>query len=171
MDVLNKKDRSKALILFITFFVFTLFIALTAVFFNAYFPFKENTLLKEENKKLTREFQFFNDFSFQLESVKQTTDSINMPGTNNFFNEHLALSRLADMYKEIPKNDTIQNHTLYNNIILAYKEIIDLKKQIRLEGTNLGAMDSLEAENARLIQDVSELRTDLLICKKVNRNS
>ncbi len=170
MDVLNKKDRVKALLLFIAFFLFTLFIALVAIFFNAYFPFKENALLKAENQRLTKEFQFFNDFSYKLETVKQTTDSINVVGENDFFNEQLALSKLADMYKDIPKNDTIQNHTLYNNVILGYKEIIDLKKQLRLEGNDMGVMDSLVAENERLLQDVSELKTDLVICKDVLRS-
>ncbi|WP_449399646.1 type VI secretion system TssO [Chryseobacterium wanjuense] len=99
MEVLNKRERSKAFSLFILFFIITVAVLVTAILFNAYFPFKENSLLKSENEKMKKEMDIQDKFSFQLEKVKAATDSIGVVGQNDFFNEKLALSILADMYE------------------------------------------------------------------------
>lgn len=111
MEVLNKKQRSRAYWFFVLFFVITVAMLITAVFFNTYFPFKENSLLKKENAKIHKEMETQDKFSFQLEKVKSAVDSIGVAGQNDFFNEKLALSILADMYKQLPK-DTLQNKNI-----------------------------------------------------------
>ena len=128
MEVLNHKQRNRAYWLFVLFFVITVAVLVSAIFFNAYFPFKENSLLKKENIKMQKEMEIQDNFSFQVEKVKAAVDSIGMPQQNDFFNEKLALSILADMYKQLPK-DTMKNKNMYNNTILAYKDLIDSKKQ------------------------------------------
>ena len=102
MEVLNKTQRRSAYWFFVLFFLITVAVLITAVFFNAYFPFKENSLLKTENAKMKKEMETQEKFSFQLEKVKTTVDSIGVKGQNDFFNEKLALSILADMYKQLP---------------------------------------------------------------------
>ena len=102
MEVLNHKQRNRAYWLFVLFFVITVAVLVSAIFFNAYFPFKENSLLKKENIKMQKEVEIQDNFSFQVEKVKGAVDSIGMPQQNDFFNEKLALSILADMYKQVP---------------------------------------------------------------------
>lgn len=75
---------------------------------------------------MKKEMEIQDKFSFQLEKVKAATDSLGMPKQNDFFNEKLALSILADMYKQLPK-DSMKNKVLYNYTIIGYKELIDAK--------------------------------------------
>ena len=111
MEILNQKERTKALGFFVLFFALAVFVIILALVVNIYFPFKENDLLKQENARIQREMKFQDGFSFQLEKVKVAVDSIGTPQggyKNDFFNEKLALSILADMYKQIPK-DSLRN--------------------------------------------------------------
>ena len=152
MEVLNHKQRNRAYWLFVLFFVITVAVLVSAIFFNAYFPFKENSLLKKENIKMQKEMEIQDNFSFQVEKVKAAVDSIGMPQQNDFFNEKLALSILADMYKQLPK-DTMKNKNMYNNTILAYKDLIDSKKQIKQLSGNQVLMDSLSTINKTLLKN------------------
>ena len=166
MEVLNKKNRRSAYWLFVLFFVLTVAVLVTAVFFNAYFPFKENSLLKSENAKMKKEMETQDQFSFQLEKVKLAVDSIGMPKQNDFFNEKLGLSILADMYKQLPK-DTLKNKNMYNNTILTFKDLIDAKKQIKQLSGNQTTMDSLSTINKTLKAEYDKMKTDLDVCRQL----
>ena len=166
MEVLNKRQRNNAYLFFVLFFLITVAILITAVFFNAYFPFKENSLLKAENARMKKEMEIQNKFSFQLEKVKAAVDSIGMPKQNDFFNEKLALSTLADMYKQLPK-DTLKNKNMYNNTIMTYKDLIDAKKQVKQLSGNYVLMDSLSTINKTLKQEYDRMKIDLEVCKQL----
>jgi hypothetical protein len=166
MEVLNKRQRNNAYLFFVLFFLITVAILITAVFFNAYFPFKENSLLKAENARMKKEMEIQNKFSFQLEKVKAAVDSIGMPKQNDFFNEKLALSTLADMYKQLPK-DTLKNKNMYNNTIMTYKDLIDAKKQVKQLSGNYVLMDSLSTINKTLKQEYDKMKIDLEVCKQL----
>ena len=166
MEVLNHKQRNRAYWLFVLFFVITVAVLVSAIFFNAYFPFKENSLLKKENIKMQKEMEIQDNFSFQVEKVKAAVNSIGMPQQNDFFNEKLALSILADMYKQLPK-DTMKNKNMYNNTILAYKDLIDSKKQIKQLSGNQVLMDSLSTINKTLKAEYDKMKTDLDVCRQL----
>ncbi|WP_042721247.1 type VI secretion system TssO [Flavobacterium sp. B17] len=151
---------------FRTLFLLTVSVLVTAVFFNAYFPFKENSLLKAENMKMKKEMETQDKFSFQLEKVKAAVDSIGVKGQNDFFNEKLALSILADMYKQLPK-DTLKNKNMYNNTIMTFKDLIDAKKQINQLSGNQVLMDSLSTINKTLKEEYDKMKTDLDVCRQL----
>lgn len=166
MEVLNKKQRRSAYWFFVLFFLLTSTLIVVAVFFNTYFPFKENSLLKAENIRMKKEMETQNKFSFQLEKVKAAVDSMGMPKQNDFFNEKLALSILADMYKQLPK-DTLKNKNMYNNTIMTYKDLIDAKKQIKQLSGNQALMDSLSTINKTLKEEYDKMKTDLDVCRQL----
>lgn len=166
MEVLNKSQRNRAYWSFVLFFVITVAVLVSAIFFNTYFPFKENSLLKSENTKMNKEMETQDKFSFQLEKVKLAVDSIGAPKQNDFFNEKLALSILADMYKQLPK-DTLKNKNMYNNTIMAYKDLIDAKKQIKQLSGNQALMDSLSTINKTLKAEYDKMKTDLDVCRQL----
>ena len=147
MEVLNKTERRKS-------------------FLIVAFPFVENQLLKKENQKMKQEMEIQNRFSFQLEQVKGAVDSIGIAGQNDYFNEKLALSVLADMYKQLPK-DSLQNKTMYNNTIMTYKSLIDAKKEIKHLSMNRETMDSLSSLNKALKEEYDKMKTDLEVCRQI----
>ncbi|WP_322545183.1 type VI secretion system TssO [Elizabethkingia miricola] len=166
MEVLNKKQRRNAYWFFILFFILTISVLLISIFFNIYFPFKENSLLKRENVRMKREMEIQNRISFQLEKAKAAIDSIGAPKQNDFFNEKLASSILVDIYKQIPE-DTLKNKNMYNNTIIAYKDLIDAKKQIKQLTEQQSAMDSLNTINKKLKEEYDKIKIDLSVCRQL----
>lgn len=167
MEILNRDKRRKAFLLFILFFVLSVAILIAAITFNIYFPFKENALLKHENQRIEKEMQTQDNFSYQLEKVKAAVDSLGTSGyKDDFFNEKLALSILADMYKQLPK-DTLKNKNMYNNTIIAYKQLIDAKKQIKQLSIEQKTMDSLSTINKKLKEEYDKIKIDLEVCKQL----
>ena len=115
---------------------------------------------------MKQEMEIQNRFSFQLEQVKGAVDSIGVAGQNDYFNEKLALSVLADMYKQLPK-DSLQNKTMYNNTIMTYKSLIDAKKEIKHLSMNRETMDSLSSLNKALKEEYDKMKTDLEVCRQI----
>ncbi|MYY27270.1 type VI secretion system TssO [Elizabethkingia anophelis] len=166
MEILNKKERLVAFLFFIVFFIISAFTLVTGLCFNVYFPFKENSLLKTENSQLKKELEVQDHFSSQLEKVKGAVDSIGVSGKNDFFNENLALSLLADMYKQVPK-DSLKNEIMYNNMIIAYKELLDNKKEMKRLSSMGKAMDSVQTINKLMRQEYDKVKTDLDVCRQL----
>ena len=140
------------------------------MFANVHFPFEENKLLKEKNAKLEKDIAIQNHFAADLEKVKVAVDSIGVSNLkDDFFNEKLALSILADMYKQLPK-DTLNNKNMYNNTILVCKQYIDAKKHIKKLTADRALLDSLNDINQILQEEYDKMKVDLEVCKQLYQN-
>ena len=169
MEVLNKQERQKAFIAFLIAFVLTFSVMLIAVSFNFYMPKAENKLLKAENEMMKREYDYQTNFSVKVDSIRMTIDSINSPKVDNDFQQRLANVMIANMYQKIPK-DTTENKKLYNNIILAYKNIIDYKKKIRSLTHNSHLIDSLNQSAKTYKEELEKVSRDLDVCRQIYQN-
>ena len=170
MEIVNKEQRTKAYWFFVLFFVLTVTIVVVAMFANVHFPFEENKLLKEKNAKLEKDIAIQNHFAADLEKVKVAVDSIGVSNLkDDFFNEKLALSILADMYKQLPK-DTLNNKNMYNNTILICKQYIDAKKHIKKLTADRVLLDSLNDINQILQEEYDKMKVDLEVCKQLYQN-
>ena len=170
MEIVNKEQRTKAYWFFVLFFVLTVTIVVVAMFANVHFPFEENKLLKEKNTKLEKDIAIQNHFAADLEKVKVAVDSIGVSNLkDDFFNEKLALSILADMYKQLPK-DTLNNKNMYNNTILICKQYIDAKKHIKKLTADRALLDSLNDINQILQEEYDKMKVDLEVCKQLYQN-
>lgn len=169
MEVLNKTERQKAFIAFLIAFVLTFSVMLIAVSFNFYMPKAENKMLKAENEMMKREYDYQTSFSVKIDSIRMTIDSINSPKVDNDFQQRLANVMIANMYQKIPK-DTTENKKLYNNVILAYKNIIDYKKQIRSLTHNSHLIDSLNQSAKTYKEELEKVSRDLDVCRQIYQN-
>ena len=170
MEIVNKEQRTKAYWFFVLFFALTVSIVVIAMFANVHFPFEENKLLKEKNAKLEKDIAIQNHFAADLEKVKVAVDSIGVSNLkDDFFNEKLALSILADMYKQLPK-DTLNNKNMYNNTILVCKQYIDAKKHIKKLTADRALLDSLNDINQILQEEYDKMKVDLEVCKQLYQN-
>ena len=170
MEIVNKEQRTKAYWFFVLFFAISVTIVVIAMFANVHFPFEENKLLKEKNAKLEKDIAIQNHFAADLEKVKVAVDSIGVSNLkDDFFNEKLALSILADMYKQLPK-DTLNNKNMYNNTILVCKQYIDAKKHIKKLTADRALLDSLNDINQILQEEYNKMKVDLEVCKQLYQN-
>ncbi|WP_258932127.1 hypothetical protein [Flavobacterium oreochromis] len=70
------------------------------------------------------------------------------------------------MYNQLPK-DTLKNKIMYNNTIIAFKDLIDAKKQVKQLATNHKLMDSLSTINKTLKDEYDKMKRDLEVCRQI----
>ncbi|NJM78900.1 MAG: hypothetical protein HC854_03395 [Flavobacterium sp.] len=156
MDILNKKERFNAFMLFLLMFFITTGVLITAIFFNFKLPLKENEVLKSENDKMNAQFTFNNEFTEKIEGIGKLVDSLDKAPESFQFIEQSINYDLVELKEKIP-NDSLINTRLYDNIILTLKSYVNAKKKIILSSKSDEEVDELKEE----IKDLKEENKDL----------
>jgi len=168
MKPLNKKERSKAFINFIWMFLFTSLLIVGAVYFDFRVPLKENKVLKKDNTKLRKEYDFQMQFIGGVKDVKINLDSINMEGQNVFFLEQLVSRKLATMKEAIPSDGIAEQKAYYDYVIQLCLELQTAKRELRdLQG--MKTMINDYKENLQRYKDeFNQAKRDLDICRQLS---
>jgi hypothetical protein len=164
MDILNKKERLSAFLLFLLMFFITTAVLIAALFYNFKLPMKENELLKQENDKIQVQFAFQKQFSEKIEEITTMVDSLDKAPESFQFIEQKINFELVALNEKIPA-DTDQELKVYDNTILIIKNLVNAKKML-LQGNDSkkeidllnNQIKSYEEENKDLIRDLEMLR-------------
>ena len=170
MDILNKKERFNAFMLFLLMFFVTMIVLITAIFFNYKLPIKENEVLKHENDKMNMQFSFNKEFSNKIEEINKLVDSLDAAPDSFQYIEQTINLELVQL-KEIIPNDSIVDPKLYQNVILTYKTFVNTKKKLLLINDSKEKIDGLNSEVKELLEDKKALEQKLLLCEMVSRNN
>jgi hypothetical protein len=164
MDILNKKERLSAFLLFLLMFFITTAVLIAALFYNFKLPMKENELLKQENDKIQVQFAFQKQFSEKIEEITTMVDSLDKAPESFQFIEQKINFELVALNEKIPA-DIDQELKVYDNTILIIKNLVNAKKML-LQGNDSkkeidllnNQIKSYEEENKDLIRDLEMLR-------------
>ena len=169
MDILNKKERLNAFLLFLLMFFITTGVLITAIYFNFKLPLKENEVLKTENDKMNAQFTFNKVFTEKMEGISKLVDSLdNAPDSFQFIEQSINYE-LVDLKEKIP-NDSVVNPKLYENMILTVKSYVNVKKKLFLSKDSKKEVDDLKDEIKELEDDAKDLARKLEMCEIVSRN-
>ncbi|NHN27613.1 type VI secretion system transmembrane protein TssO [Flavobacterium jejuense] len=160
MDILNKKERLNAFLLFLLMFFITTGVLITAIFFNFKLPLKENEVLKNENDKMNSQFNFNKEFTLKMEDIGKLVDSLDKAPLSFQFIEQSIGYELKELSESIPKDSTI-NPALYQNIIITTKEFVNTKKRLLLTKDSEKEIENLKRENESLKEDNKSLERNL----------
>ena len=160
MDILNKKERRNAFLLFLLMFFITTGVLITAIFFNFKLPLKENEVLKNENDRMNSPFNFNKEFTLKMEEIGKLVDSLDKAPLSFQFIEQSIGYELKELSESIPKDSTI-NPALYQNIIITTKEFVNTKKRLLLTKDAEKEIENLKRENESLKEDNKSLERNL----------
>ena len=167
MQILNKKERVSAFLLFLLMFVITIGILFTAVFFSFKLPWKENEILRAENKKIQYEFLYQKRFMQKLEKVDVLIDSLDNVSEGYFFVEQSINAELIDIKGDIPK-DSIKDKGMYENLILTYKKLMDSKRDLKQVENAKNEIDELNEELRDSEKEINQLKQALDLARRLN---
>lgn len=135
-QVINAKLRNQAFWKFMIFFLATIAIVVTAVYFDMEVPNKENAMLRIEVAHYQQDSNSQQQFIGDLEGIKNYIDSVGKPGVDNEY----FLSLIND---KLTKSNALQNqnsdeHARFNRVILdVFLSYKNAKKQnITLDNAN-----------------------------------
>lgn len=169
MDILNKKERFNAFMLFLVMFFITMIILITAIFFNYRLPVKENEVLKQENDKMNMQLSFNKEFANKIEDVNKLVDSLDAAPASFQFIQQSINFELVQLKETIP-SDSIVDSRLYQNVILNYVNLVEAKRKLLLTNDSKNDMDKMDKELKDLADENKNLSRQLQMCEMVSRN-
>ncbi|CAM3511020.1 type VI secretion system TssO [Zobellia roscoffensis] len=169
MEILNKKERTSSFLLFLLMFAITVGILFTAFFYSYKLPWKENAVLRKENKKMQYEFIYQKKFINALEGVDKQIDSLDTVKEGWFFVEQSIIKNLIDLRSDIPK-DSLDDRSMYENLVLTYNKLVDAKRDLKQVESARQEINDLEEQITDYEKEISRLNTALDLAKRMNRN-
>ncbi|ALM47927.1 hypothetical protein AMR72_02895 [Flavobacterium psychrophilum] len=167
MEILNKKERVSAFLLFLLMFVITTGTLLAAIFTNYRLPLKENEVLKAENEKILNEFNFHNAFSERIEHVAKLVDSLDKSPESFQFTEQKINYELVDLQKKLP-TDSDNSLKLYDNYILCVTDLVNTKRQLQQVADSKKEIEGLKEQIKAYEEDNKELERTLNLTRQLN---
>ncbi len=168
MDILNKKERLSAFLLFLLMFIITTGVLFSAILFNYKLPLKENEVLKNENDKILAEFNFQKKFSDKVEYIGVLIDSLDKAPESFQFIEQSITFELVELKEKIPA-DSDQSLKLYDNVIITIKDLVNAKKLLLQVNDSKKEIDMLNNQIKAYEEENKDLMRDLELTRQLSR--
>ena len=155
MEILNKKERYSAFVMFLLMFSITTGVLIFALYFNFRLPLKENEVLRKENELMNKQFDYQKNFSLEFGKVTKMLDSLKKNPDRAVFIEQDITQKLGALSKEIPE-DTI-SMAFYQRVIIGIQDLVNSKKDIQNIEEFKSKIDEVTKENSELIIENAKL--------------
>ncbi|WP_025739930.1 type VI secretion system TssO [Aquimarina pacifica] len=156
----NSKERRNSILKFSLLFIFTVVLIVVTIFFDYNtVPLKENAVLREQSVGIEKEMEFQKKFSGEMSGIRSLLDSLDIPGQNLQYINALINSKIVDLQKSIPKEDSTYRYDMYNSIV---KSFVDLQAY----KTKLREFDEVDAQLTEYEDELDRVNEEL---EKANR--
>ena len=156
----NSKERRNSILKFALLFVITTTLIVLAFFFDfSRVPLKENAVLRERSVSIEREVKFQEKFSSEMINIRSLLDSLDTPGQNTQYINALINSKIVDLQKSIPKEDSTYRYDMYNSIVKSFVDLQGYK-------TKLKEYDDVEEQLMQYEEELDRVNKEL---EKANR--
>lgn len=170
MDILNRKERTSAFLLFLLMFIITTGVLFFAIFFNYRLPLKENEVLKSENDKILAEFNFQKKFSEKIDHISVLIDSLDKsPESFQFIEQNISFE-LVELKEKIPA-DSDQSLKLYDNVILTITDLVNTKKLLLQVNDSKKEIDLLNTQIKAYEEENKDLIRELRLAQQLSRRA
>ena len=155
MKPLNQAERQKAFMRFLLFFVITIAVILTTVFFSVAVPFRQNDELNRQMALIDQEKKFADSFNIIMMNTIQLLEDVNKPGNEIVYEARIKIN-LLNMTSMTNGSDTANN--IYISIVRTLSNLESSKEQLR---------DALAKDQtvSDYIQKITDLRSELTQCE------
>ncbi|WP_103865882.1 type VI secretion system TssO [Aquimarina sp. I32.4] len=128
----NSKERRNSILKFALLFLFTATLIVITFFFDFdRVPLKENSVLRERSKAIETEVQFQEKFSGEMVKIRSLLDSLDTPGQNTQYINALLNSKIVDLQKSIPEEDSTYRYDMYNSIVKSFVDLQGFKNKLK----------------------------------------
>lgn len=157
MIPLNNAERKSSFFLFLLFFIISVALIVTAVFYGIQVPFKENALMKHQIEDFQKDQVFRQDFSAKMAETKGLLDKIDKQGVDYINVNSIVAANLDTLDRKLGVDSSA--HTLiYRTMISSMRDVQRLKDALRAKQGNEKDQSSLQTE-------LDKARADLTQCQ------
>lgn len=161
MDILNKKERFSAFLLFMLMFIVTTGVLIFALFFDFKLPMKENEVLRSQNEAMIKQFNYQRKFSDEFKNIGKLLDSMQKTPERATYIEQTIGQKLGNLTNQIP-DDTLSSK-LYQRIILNVQDLVNSRKNLIQNADAKNTIDQLIQENKDKQKRIDDLIIDIKV--------
>lgn len=154
MKPINTEERKKTFQRFLLFFIITMAVIMTTIFFGIRIPYKENSKLQEQLAMAEKENHFQNDFAKSMAEAQSLLDTVNQDAAKSGLIDGRITQKIQELDALVNKNE-VSSPTLYAQIIKAMNNTQSDKKGLRAAGNK----DSVVAMYNAQIQELKNSLT------------
>ncbi|SDD98931.1 type VI secretion system TssO [Niabella drilacis] len=149
----NTKERSQAFARFLLFFLLTIALIVTTIFFGIRIPYAENEKLREQLAIIEKENEFRDHFAGNMQQAQSLLDTVNMDPAKSGLIDGRITQKIQEMDAQLNRNST-SSKEIYSQIIKALNNTQTDKKGLR-------AASSKDSVVAMYNAQVQELKNSL----------
>ena len=154
-QILNSQERNQAFIKFLVFFLLTVILVITAVFFNYRLPVRENKMLQDEVDVQRQQDANQQKFVNRMQEAIVLLDSLEVSNTN-LEQINLQLNGKIGELAILQQKD----NTLYGKM---NKVIVDRLQELQQKQRQLESLSDKAGKLASLQTELDKCKTDLAI--------
>ncbi len=157
MKPLNQSERKKAFGNFLLFFIITIAVIITAVFFSIRVPFKQNEYLLQQMDLAGNERAFAESFKNKMQETMNWLDSVNLKPNADMIDSRISnnITRMTQM----AESDSTMN-SFYLGIVQTLNNLQQAKFALRTQlakNENAGSGEDLKDKQIKFLKDQLEL--------------
>ncbi len=145
----NQEERKKAFFNFLFFFIVTVGIILTTVFFSFKVPLRENAQLRAETVRMDNERSILSRFEKKMQETVGLLDTVNESGNRVPIVDHQISNNITDLTNMI--SDSLTAKTFYQSLIENLNSMQKLKQQLR-------EANGKQDDRAQLLEQINSLK-------------
>jgi hypothetical protein len=165
--VLNSRERNRAFLKFLFFFIISSWLIAGAIYFDTRMPSKENEVLREQVARYRAQSIAQEKFVNSMDEAKIMIDSLKQPGVNSLYlNQQIAakLRELADLqYK-----DSSMYSRMNKNILDLYLRYQDATNKITSMGDLPRQLEDYKTKYEQAQRDLDQARRDIDLLRRTN---
>jgi hypothetical protein len=164
-SVLNSRERNRAFLKFLFFFVISVWLIVGAVYFNMRVPSKENQVLREQVTRYRTQSIAQEKFVSSMDQAKVLIDSLKQPGVNSMYiNQQIAvkLRELTDLqYK-----DSSMYSRMNKNVLDLYLRFQDATNKMVSMGDLPKQLEDYKSRYEQAQRDLDQAKRDIDLLRR-----
>jgi hypothetical protein len=166
-SVLNSKERNRAFLKFLFFFVISVWLSVGAVYFNMKVPHKENAVLREQVMRYRVQSLAQERFVTSMDQAKVLIDSLKQPGVNSMYLNQQIAGKLREL-TDLQYKDSSMFSRMNKNVLDLYLRYQDATNKVVSMGDLPKQLEDYKARFEQSQRDLDQARRDLDLLRRAS---
>jgi hypothetical protein len=166
-SVLNSKERNRAFLKFLFFFIISVWLIVGAVYFNMQVPYKENNVLREQVTRYRNQSIAQEKFVSSMDQAKVLIDSLKQPGVNSMYLNQQIAGKLREL-TDLQYKDSSMYSRMNKNVLDLYLRYQDATNKVVSMGDLPKQLDDYKTRFEQSQRDLDQARRDLDLLRRAS---
>jgi hypothetical protein len=166
-SVLNSKERNRAFLKFLFFFIISIWLIVGAVYFDMRVPSKENEVLREQVMRYRTQSVAQEKFVVSMDQAKMLIDSLKQPGVNSMYLNQQIAGKLREL-TDLQYRDSSMFSRMNKNVLDLYLRYQDATNKVVSMGDLPKQLEDYKSRFEQSQRDLDQARRDLDLLRRAN---